>query len=144
MKLLLPIAFVSLLVSVHRASAQGTTPAPSGAPTIVLSTPAGILNGKGIILGTATGGSAPSTTTTGEGTPTTTTRTGNVAAVFYQFDGEKKWRRARLSPRNSATTTFMVDVNITSRANGRRITFYTKSSLGAESDVVGRRFKKTS
>ena len=72
---------------------------------------------------------------------------GNMISRWTDFltsDGEKKWRRARLSPRNSATTTFMVDVNITSRANGRRITFYTKSSLGAESDVVGRRFKKTS
>lgn len=141
MKLLLPIAFASLFVLVQVASAQGTTPPASGAPTIVLSTPAGILNGKGIILGTATGGTA--TTTTGEGTPTTTTRTGNVANVFYQYDGERIWRKARLSPRNSPSTTFMVDVNITSRAKGRRISFYTKSNLGSESDLVGRRFKRT-
>jgi hypothetical protein len=134
-KLLLPFLAAALITPVF---GQTTTPpAASTIPTITLTTAAGILGGKGTLIGTAKGVA----TTTGTGTSAVTS-TSRIDHVFYQREGETKWRKAKLANRGTDVT-WLVDVKITGSV-GRRYIFRAVDTQGRESDVVGRRFKKTS
>ena len=135
MKKLLTLAASVLLLPI---GAMAQTPAPAATiPTITLATAAGILGGKATIIGTAKGVS----TTTGTGT-TAVTSVSRVAHVYYQREGENKIRKAKLASKGSDVT-WLVDVK-SLPTTGRRYTFWVVDSAGNESDVIGRRFKKTS
>ena len=139
---------VLILAGISAASAQ-TIPTPTPTPTvtdagpvhagpvITLTTPASIPGGKGIISGTAkdaggsTGGTGGTTTTAG------------VKEVLYQFEGETKWRKAKLALPNKAETTFFFDVKINGSV-GRRIFIRGVDIQHGEGDIVGRRFRKGS
>ena len=132
---LLPLV---VLAGISAADAQTVTPAVSDAgPVITLTTPASIPGGKGIISGTAkdaggsTGGTGGTTTTAG------------VKEVLYQFEGDTKWRKAKLALPNKAETTFFFDVKINGSV-GRRIFIRGTDIQGGEGDTVGRRFRKGS
>lgn len=113
--------------------AQTTTAEPR--PTVTITTPAGIPGGKGVVTGTAQGG------TTGTGTDA---RAAFVKDVLYQFEGQSKWRKAKiLSNVNATDVTWMIDVKIPG-ATGKRIYFRAVDTNRADGDVVGRRFVKSS
>ncbi len=132
---------VLILAGISAASAQTIpTPTPTvtdAGPVITLTTPASIPGGKGIISGTAkdaggsTGGTGGTTTTAG------------VKEVLYQFEGETKWRKAKLALPNKAETTFFFDVKINGSV-GRRIFIRGVDIQHGEGDIVGRRFRKGS
>jgi hypothetical protein len=124
------LAFVALA---PRVMGQATTPT-TVLPTFNLVTPTAVLNGKGTILGNAEGGSI-----TGTGTGATAQR-GTVKFVFYKNDGEKKWKKAKLTRTTTAVTVWMFKVKGLPSA-GRRILIYVEDSLGLESNIVGARFR---
>ena len=115
-----------------------TTTTTTGAPVITITTPAINTSSKLILIGTAT----DTGVSTGTGTTATTTAAG-VKDVFYQVEGSSKWRRAQLTAKGTASTTWIVNAKISS-AVGKRIIFRAVDVSGNESDLVGRRFKRGS
>ena len=135
---------VLILAGISAAGAQTIPPIPTpnpavsdAGPVITLTTPASIPGGKGIISGTAkdAGGSS--------GGAGATTSTAGVREVLYQFEGDSKWRKAKLALPNKAETTFFFDVKINGSV-GRRIFIRGIDLQGGEGDIVGRRFRKGS
>ncbi len=126
-KLLLPL----LLASALPLAAQTTTPT---GPQITITTPAINIERNLIIIGTATDNTA--------GTGTGTTVAG-IREVYYQMEGSSKWKRARLTAKGDATTSWILDFKNKS-AVGKRIYFRAVNRSGAESDIAGRRFKRGS
>jgi len=128
-----------LLAPALPALAQTTTPpATSGAPVITITTPSVNTASKLILIGTAT----DTGTSTGTGTTATTSAAG-VQDVLYQVEGSSKWRRAQLTAKGTASTSWIVNIKNTS-AVGKRIIFRAVDVSGNESDIVGRRFKRGS
>lgn len=125
------------LATALTASAQTTTPTTSN-PVVTITTPAINTHSDLIITGTAT----DTGTSTGTGGGATTTAAG-VKAVYYQIDGSSKWRKATLTAKGTASTTWLVQFRNKSSV-GKRIFFRAVDVEGNESDIVGRRFKRGS
>lgn len=125
-----------LLATALSANAQTTT--TSSIPVITITTPSINTNSDLIIIGTAT----DTGTSTGSGTTATTTAAG-VKAVYYQIDGSSKWRKATLTAKGTASTSWLVEFRNKSSV-GKRIFFRAVDVEGNESDIVGRRFKRGS
>ncbi len=126
MKNLLALAALTLLF-----------PLGAMAQTVELTTAAGILGGKGSILGTAKGVAV---------TSGTTSTTSPIKYVYYQREGESKIRRARIirttdGATAATTVTWMIDVKGIP-ATGRRYTFWAEDAAGSQGDGTSRRFKK--
>lgn len=112
----------ALVLGIHTASAA--------APEIDITTPSIVRTRPAIISGTATD--------TAETDPVAVA---GVKEVLYQFEGDKRWRKALITSTDAASTTWMIEIELET-ARGKRIYFRAVDIAGNESDVRGLRFRR--
>lgn len=105
-------------------------------PEITLTTPAEIRGSAAIISGTA----VDTEESTG-GNNGIVIGQGGVREVYYQYEGESKWRKALLTARGELETTWIAEVNLKYN-KPRRIYFYAVDRAGNDGPVLGRRFTR--
>lgn len=122
------------ILSLLLLSSPLAAPLSAAEPELIINTPA-IIRGQrpAVISGTATD--------TAE--TTAPTAPAGVREVLYQFEGEKRWRKALLTATDAASVTWAVTLNIEG-ARGRRIFFRAVDVAGKESDIRGLRFRRGS
>ncbi|MES2707198.1 MAG: hypothetical protein V4726_11420 [Verrucomicrobiota bacterium] len=123
-----------LLAAAPSLMAQTAPVKDTSPPTIEITTPS-INSGSNIVL-------AGTAADTGSGTGTSASTVG-VLAVYYQEEGSSKWKKALLTSKGAAETTWVVQAKI-SGAAGKRYYFRAVDRSGNESDVKGRRFRRGS
>lgn len=106
-------------------------PATAAEPQITISTTAVVRTRPAIISGTATDTAETTEPVAAAG----------VKEVLYQFEGEKRWRKAQITATNAAETTWLIQVELDT-ARGRRIYFRAVDVGGKESDIRGLRFRR--
>ena len=100
-------------------------------PQITITTPAIVRTRPAIISGTATDTSETTEPTAAAG----------VKEVLYQYEGDKRWRKALITSTDSAETTWMIQIELET-ARGKRIYFRAVDVAGKESDIRGLRFRR--
>lgn len=122
------------ILSLLLLSSPLAAPLSAAEPELIINTPA-IIRGQrpAVISGTATD--------TAE--TTAPTAPAGVREVLYQFEGEKRWRKALLTATDAASVTWAVTLDIEG-ARGRRIFFRAVDVAGKESDIRGLRFRRGS